>query len=64
MAKKAKAAAQYGPGHPDAHCGICRHFEKPDACEIVAGVIKPSMWCKFFARRRTRAQRLYDKAGT
>lgn len=53
--KEAKQTAQYGPGHANAHCSICKHFEKPDACEIVAGKISPSAWCvHFYGRDRTK----------
>ena len=51
------AAAQYGPGMKSAHCGICQHFLKPNACEIVAGPIRPSMWCIYFSLKKAAAQR-------
>lgn len=47
----AKAEAGYGPGKPQAHCGICRHFIDPDRCELVDGEIDPEKWCKLFERR-------------
>jgi hypothetical protein len=61
MAKEAKQSANYGPGHPGAHCGICRHFEPPHACEIVAGRIVKSAWCKHFLAKSTRQQKRYGE---
>ncbi|RWB02237.1 MAG: twin-arginine translocation signal domain-containing protein [Mesorhizobium sp.] len=29
-------------------CGGCKHFLKPNACEIVAGEISPDGWCRFY----------------
>lgn len=48
--KVSKQEANYGPGKPSAHCGICEHFEAPDACEIVHGKIAPHMWCEYFEK--------------
>ena len=50
--KVSKRAAKYGDGLPQAHCGICAHFEPPRACEIVRGVIAPDMWCEYFERKK------------
>lgn len=37
----------YGPGHEDAHCGICEHFIKRGPhCEKVVDPIAWPMWCK------------------
>lgn len=59
-----KSAVDYGPGHPRGdRCAVCRHFEPPHACEIVAGEIGAGMWCKRF-ERQTRRQRLYRRAET
>ena len=44
-----KSQVQYE--HPAAksdHCGICKHFRKPHACEIVSGLIQPEDWCDRF----------------
>lgn len=49
--KKTKAEAEYGEGHKDAHCGICRHFEPPKSCAVVAGEIHRDMWCRYFKRK-------------
>ncbi len=49
--KETKAEAGYSHGKPNAHCGICKHFEPPHACEIVSGHIEPDMWCKYFSRK-------------
>jgi hypothetical protein len=50
--KISKQKAGYKAGLPQAHCGICAHFEKPDACKIVAGRIDPQKWCKYFERKK------------
>lgn len=48
-----KGQVDYGPGHNDGdHCGICRHFEPPNACEIVRGLIRSADWCREFASSR------------
>jgi hypothetical protein len=36
------------------HCGQCRHFEGPRACEIVAGLIRSEDWCRRFEAKRRR----------
>lgn len=56
MDKIAKATARYSKGMDKAHCGICKHFEPPDACEIVAGEIAPSMWCEYFEKKRKKVR--------
>jgi hypothetical protein len=30
-------------------CERCTHFEKPDQCELVRGIISPKAWCDRFA---------------
>ena len=57
MAKRAKESVDYSAGKPHAHCGLCKHFERPDACELVAGKIDPKMWCKLFAARKSQRER-------
>ena len=61
MAKATKSAAHYGKGMKSAHCGICRHFIRPDACEKVEGEIGASMWCKFF-KKAAKPTRMYAAA--
>jgi hypothetical protein len=58
--KVSKASVAYE--HPAAksnHCGICRHFQSPHACEIVAGEIQPEDWCERFAAADRGARRRY-----
>lgn len=31
-------------------CGVCKHFNSPDSCQLVEGVIEASGWCKLFDR--------------
>ena len=39
--------------HPDGgkRCDQCTHFQAPNACRIVAGVIRPDGYCRFFTAR-------------
>lgn len=48
-----KETVDYSPGRGDDRCKNCVHFEKPNACEIVAGVIESDYWCKRFELRET-----------
>jgi hypothetical protein len=48
--KKDKRVVNYGPGHPDAHCAICTHYQGR-SCELVRGQIAPRMWCVLFSRK-------------
>jgi len=57
--KEAKQSANYGPGHPGAHCGICVHFEAPHSCSIVAGKISKSGWCRHFKAKPSRREKRY-----
>jgi len=58
--KRTKEEVNYSLGMPQRHCGNCRHFipefrgkpYKEAACELVAGQIKPSMWCKLWERKK------------
>lgn len=51
--KVSKASVDYSLGHPRGdRCGVCKHFQKPNKCEIVAGLVKSNMWCKRFKRIR------------
>jgi hypothetical protein len=52
--KISKAAADYGEGLPQAHCGICQHFTSPNKCSVVIGPVAPEDWCKYFARMKHR----------
>lgn len=49
-AKRTKASVHYSKGYKPAHCGICRHFERPDACRLVEGKIDPTFWCRLFEK--------------
>lgn len=52
MARKvSKQAAHYGQGMKSAHCGICNHYLGNGRCNRVEGIVSPSGWCKFFARK-------------
>jgi len=50
-----KEAANYTPdGSPSEHCSICLHWfvgtipSAEGTCQIVAGSINPSGWCRYF----------------
>lgn len=49
--KISKRAADYSPGMPQSHCGICRHYQGSGRCAIVAGSVEPSYWCRYFKKR-------------
>jgi hypothetical protein len=51
-AKMTKAQAGYKKSDaPEVHsCGICEYFDKPDACRLVAGDIRPEYGCRFFEK--------------
>lgn len=49
--KKSKDEVDYGKGHRGSKCGLCRHFETPNRCELVAGLIGRGMWCKLFEKK-------------
>lgn len=52
-AKVSKASVDYGPaGEHQDRCGRCRHFKRPDACELVAGAINRNDWCLLFEAMR------------
>lgn len=51
MTRVSKEYADYGTGAPGHHCGICRHFEAPDACKIVVGKIRPQDGCRYFEKK-------------
>jgi len=52
--KRSKESVNYSKGHPDAHCGICKHFQPPHECELVAGHIVTSYWCRLFEKAKLR----------
>jgi hypothetical protein len=45
--KYTKTEAQYGPGKPSEHCGICK-FYRAGLCTKVAGAIDPEGWCRLW----------------
>lgn len=49
-----KVEVAYTPKAPDPgeRCERCRHFEEPDGCEWVKGVISPKGWCKKWEKKR------------
>jgi len=49
-AKKSKSSVDYSKGKPNAHCGICVHYEE-GSCKLVSGEIEPDMWCELFEPR-------------
>lgn len=55
MADKAtKASVEYGSGKGMDRCAKCVHFDRPDRCELVQGIIHPRDWCNLFeASRKT-----------
>lgn len=47
-----KAEAKYEDRpHGQQRCAICLNFRPPNRCEFVAGDIKPTGWCQYFAAR-------------
>jgi len=46
-ATQSQAGYQDSPKHGQ-HCELCRYFQKPSSCQLVAGTISPNGWCKFF----------------
>jgi hypothetical protein len=48
--KRSKGEVDYSEGSMREHCGICKHFIKPSACQLVTGHILARMWCKLFER--------------
>jgi hypothetical protein len=58
MAKEPKSAVQFEhPAQGPNHCGMCRHFSSPHACELVAGTIARRDWCKLFKAYRKKRSR-------
>jgi len=50
--KRTKESVNYSKGTDAAHCGICKHFIPPHACEHVEGHIVSSYWCRLFAKAK------------
>ena len=50
--KRTQASVNYSKGTRAEHCGICRHFQPPHACELVAGHIVPAWWCRLFHKAK------------
>jgi hypothetical protein len=50
--KRSKESVNYSKGSTAEHCGICKHFQTPNACELVEGHIVPSFWCRLFAKSK------------
>jgi High potential iron-sulfur protein len=50
--KTSKKVAKY-QDHPNKgqHCKLCRYFQPPHSCQLVAGTINPNGWCSFFAKK-------------
>lgn len=46
-----KVAKYQNHPHEGQHCQICRFFEPPNSCQLVAGTISPNGWCSFFAKK-------------
>jgi hypothetical protein len=50
--KMSQSAANYQPTPKGgARCDACALFQKPAACQTVAGVISPQGWCILFAAK-------------
>lgn len=43
-----KRNVNYSEGMGEDRCRNCVHFESPNRCEIVDGLIKPNYWCNKF----------------
>lgn len=52
MARRSKAAVDYGPGMQSRHCSICEHYVRGGSCRLVVGTIRPEDWCKLFERKK------------
>lgn len=50
--KRSKESVNYSKGTMSEHCGICKHFQTPNGCELVEGHIVPSFWCRLFAKSK------------
>ena len=34
-------------------CRGCKHFQSPDKCDLVEGLISPNGWCKYFSSKES-----------
>jgi hypothetical protein len=50
VSKVSKPSVNYSPGMGATRCKNCAHFEAPNRCEIVMGLIDPDYWCRRFER--------------
>ena len=58
MAKVSKASVGFeAPAKGPHHCSQCVHWEPPDACEIVAGMVDGDDWCRRFRAKGSNATR-------
>jgi hypothetical protein len=60
--KRSKQSVNYSEGNAAEHCGICRHFQLPNACALVEGHIVPAFWCRLFARTKLLPQTIKHMA--
>ncbi len=35
----------------DERCELCKHYRKPDSCQIVEGKVSDGGWCEMFERK-------------
>jgi hypothetical protein len=50
--KMAQTVAAYQDTPKDSHdCSGCILFQAPSSCQVVDGTIRPSGWCKFWAKK-------------
>lgn len=51
-AKMAQQAAGYvAVSKTDKQCGNCQLFEAPASCKLIAGVISPKGYCRFYVKK-------------
>ena len=50
--KRSKESVNYSKGSMSESCGICKHFQTPNSCELVEGHIVPSFWCRLFVKSK------------
>lgn len=54
--KKDKSEVSFEhPAKGPHHCHDCIHWIPPEACQLVAGTIKPGDWCKLFKEGKAKA---------
>lgn len=47
-------------GVPDRSCGVCRYYEDPGGCQLVAGLIRPVDVCDLFEPREEGAEGMHQ----